>query len=89
MTDSPTRAEICAIACAELFRDAGEIMASPMATVPSVGARLARLTFSPTWCSPTGGPHPGRHPGDREGRPLEGGCRSTGSSKPCRGADGM
>jgi acyl CoA:acetate/3-ketoacid CoA transferase beta subunit len=47
MTDSPTRAEICAVACAELFRDAGEIMASPMATVPSVGARLARLTFSP------------------------------------------
>jgi len=47
MTDSPTRAEVCAVACAELFRDAGEIMASPMATVPSVGARLARLTFSP------------------------------------------
>ncbi|WP_409427420.1 cholesterol ring-cleaving hydrolase subunit IpdB [Mycobacterium sp. SMC-11] len=47
MTDSPTRAEICAVACAELFRDAGEIMASPMATVPSVGARLARLTFAP------------------------------------------
>lgn len=47
MTDSPTRAEVCAVACAELFRDAGEIMASPMATVPSIGARLARLTFSP------------------------------------------
>lgn len=47
MTDSPTRAEVCAVACAELFRDAGEIMASPMATVPTIGARLARLTFSP------------------------------------------
>ena len=47
VTASPTRAEICAVACAELFRDAGEIMASPMATVPGVGARLARLTFSP------------------------------------------
>lgn len=47
MTDSPTRAEICAVACAELFRDAGEIMASPMTTVVQIGARLARLTFSP------------------------------------------
>lgn len=42
-----TRAEICAVACAELFRDAGEIMISPMTTMASVGARLARLSFSP------------------------------------------
>ena len=42
-----TRAEVCAVACAELFRDAGEIMASPMTTVVQIGARLARLTFSP------------------------------------------
>lgn len=42
-----TRAEVCAVACAELFRDAGEIMASAMSTMSSVGARLARLTFSP------------------------------------------
>ncbi|OMB94585.1 CoA-transferase [Mycobacterium sp. NS-7484] len=42
-----TRAEICAVACAELFRDAGEIMASPMTTVVQIAARLARLTFSP------------------------------------------
>ena len=35
------------VACAELFRDAGEIMVSPMTTVVSIGARLARLTFSP------------------------------------------
>ena len=42
-----TRAEICTVACAELFRDAGEIMVSPMTTIVSVGARLARLTFSP------------------------------------------
>jgi acyl CoA:acetate/3-ketoacid CoA transferase beta subunit len=44
---SVSRAEVCVIACAELFRDAGEIMVSPMATVASIGARLARLTFSP------------------------------------------
>jgi acyl CoA:acetate/3-ketoacid CoA transferase beta subunit len=42
-----TRAEVCVRACAELFRDAGEIMVSPMTTVASIGARLARLTFSP------------------------------------------
>ncbi len=44
---SANRAEICVLACAELFRDAGEIMVSPMTTVASVGARLARLTFAP------------------------------------------
>ncbi|POX57199.1 CoA-transferase [Streptomyces sp. Ru71] len=42
-----TRAEYCAVACAEAWRDAGEILASPMGTVPAIGARLARLTFSP------------------------------------------
>jgi len=45
--DAITRPEICAIACAELFRDAGEIMVSPMTNMASVGARLARLTLSP------------------------------------------
>lgn len=44
---SVSRAEVCVVACAELFRDAGEIMVSPMSTVVSIGARLARLTFSP------------------------------------------
>jgi acyl CoA:acetate/3-ketoacid CoA transferase beta subunit len=44
---SVSRAEVCVIACAELFRDAGEILVSPMSTVASIGARLARLTFSP------------------------------------------
>ncbi|MGW0531324.1 CoA-transferase subunit beta [Streptomyces sp. NPDC003032] len=42
-----TRAEYCVIACAEAWRDGGEILASPMGTIPSVGARLAKLTFSP------------------------------------------
>ncbi|WP_432195248.1 CoA-transferase subunit beta [Streptomyces sp. bgisy027] len=42
-----TRAEYCVIACAETWRDAGEVLASPMGLIPSVGARLARLTFSP------------------------------------------
>jgi len=43
----PTRAEVCAVACAELWRDAGEIIVSPFGTIPALGARLARLTFSP------------------------------------------
>ncbi|MFD8687538.1 CoA-transferase subunit beta [Streptomyces sp. NPDC059651] len=44
---SPSRAEYCVVACAEAWRGAGEILASPMGTVPAIGARLARLTFSP------------------------------------------
>ncbi|MFE7104903.1 CoA-transferase subunit beta [Streptomyces sp. NPDC057575] len=42
-----TRAEYCVIACADAWRDNGEVLASPMGLVPSVGARLARRTFSP------------------------------------------
>ena len=42
-----SRAEVCVTACADLFRDVGEIMVSPMTTVVSIGARLARMTFSP------------------------------------------
>ena len=42
-----SRAEVCAVACADLFRDAGEIMVSPMTPMASIGARLARLTFAP------------------------------------------
>jgi acyl CoA:acetate/3-ketoacid CoA transferase beta subunit len=47
VSDSVSRAEVCVTACAELFRNAGEIMISPMTTVASIGARLARLTFAP------------------------------------------
>lgn len=46
MTDLQ-RADYCAIACAEVFRGDGEIMASPMATTPMIGVRLARATFEP------------------------------------------
>jgi acyl CoA:acetate/3-ketoacid CoA transferase beta subunit len=42
-----TRAEVCAVACADLFADDGEILASPMGTMPLLGARLARLTSNP------------------------------------------
>jgi acyl CoA:acetate/3-ketoacid CoA transferase beta subunit len=42
-----TRAEVAAVACAELFRGDGEIVISPMGFLPSLGARLARMTFEP------------------------------------------
>ncbi|MFJ4273590.1 CoA-transferase subunit beta [Streptomyces coelicoflavus] len=42
-----TRAEYCVVACAEVWRGDGEVLASPMGTVPAIGARLAKLTFSP------------------------------------------
>ncbi|MFJ3230364.1 CoA-transferase subunit beta [Streptomyces sp. NPDC086787] len=41
------RSDYCVIACAEAWRGAGEILASPMGPIPSLGARLARLTFAP------------------------------------------
>ncbi|NUP26795.1 MAG: CoA-transferase [Nocardia sp.] len=46
-TETSTRAEVCAVACAEIFRDAGEIFASPMSPMAQLGARLAKLTFEP------------------------------------------
>ena len=42
-----TRADVCVAACADLFLGAGEILASPMGLIPSLGARLARLTAEP------------------------------------------
>jgi acyl CoA:acetate/3-ketoacid CoA transferase beta subunit len=42
-----TRAEICVVACAEAWRGDGEILASPIGLIPTIGARLARATFSP------------------------------------------
>ncbi|PBC80738.1 Acyl CoA:acetate/3-ketoacid CoA transferase, beta subunit [Streptomyces sp. 2224.1] len=50
MSATPTttaRAEYCVIACAEAWRGNGEVLASPMGLIPSIGARLARRTFSP------------------------------------------
>jgi acyl CoA:acetate/3-ketoacid CoA transferase beta subunit len=50
MSEAPggvTRAEVCVAACADAWRDAGEVMVSPFGTVPSIAARLAKRTFSP------------------------------------------
>ncbi|MFE8916347.1 CoA-transferase subunit beta [Streptomyces globisporus] len=46
MTDI-TRAEVCAAACADAWREAGEVLAHAVGVLPAVGARLARLTTSP------------------------------------------
>ena len=42
-----SRAEVCVAACADAFRGDGEIVASPMGTIPRIGALLARATFEP------------------------------------------
>ncbi|PNE37442.1 MULTISPECIES: CoA-transferase subunit beta [Streptomyces] len=42
-----SRAEYCVLACADAWRDNGEVLASPMGAVPAIGARLAKRTFSP------------------------------------------
>jgi len=39
--------DYCAVACAELFRGDGAIMASPMGPIPKLGAQLAKATFEP------------------------------------------
>jgi acyl CoA:acetate/3-ketoacid CoA transferase beta subunit len=40
-------ADLCIVACAQAWRGDGAILASPMGLIPSLAARLARLTFSP------------------------------------------
>ena len=37
-----TRAEVCAVAIADTFRGDGEILVSPIGTLPQIGARLAK-----------------------------------------------
>ncbi|MFN2543447.1 MAG: CoA-transferase subunit beta [Actinomycetota bacterium] len=42
-----TRAEICAVACAEAWRGDGEILASAFGVAPTIGVRVAKATFEP------------------------------------------
>jgi glutaconate CoA-transferase subunit B len=42
-----TRAELCIVAAAEAWRDAGEVLASGLGVVPRLAASLAKCTFSP------------------------------------------
>src|SRR5262249_25040869 len=48
-------AEICVVACAEAFRGDGEILASPIASTPTLGVKLARATFAPDLLMTDGG----------------------------------
>ena len=41
------RHEYCVVALAETFRGDGEILASPIGTLPTIAARFAKLTFEP------------------------------------------
>ncbi len=48
MSIGVSRSEYCVVACAEAWRDNGEVLASPMGgLIPAFGARLAKRTFSP------------------------------------------
>src|SRR3989442_8428213 len=42
-----TRPEVWAVAIAETFRGDGEVLVSPIGTLPQIGAKLAKLTFEP------------------------------------------
>ncbi|MDQ6526037.1 CoA-transferase [Nocardioides sp. LHD-245] len=46
MSDS-TRADVCAAAIADAFSEDGEVFASPMGLLPTLGVRLAKLTSNP------------------------------------------
>jgi acyl CoA:acetate/3-ketoacid CoA transferase beta subunit len=50
-----TLADVVAVACAEAFRGDGEILASPIGLLPSLGAKLARASFAPDLLMTDGG----------------------------------
>lgn len=47
MTTAPTLAEICITACADNYLESGEILAHAVGIIPTMGARLAKLTTAP------------------------------------------
>jgi acyl CoA:acetate/3-ketoacid CoA transferase beta subunit len=47
--------ELCIVACAEAWRGDGEILASPIGVIPTLGARLAQRTFAPDLLLADGG----------------------------------
>ncbi len=44
-----TRAEVCAVACAEAYRGNGEVIASAFGTHPAIGVRSRGTRSNPTW----------------------------------------
>ena len=59
--------EICVVACADAFRDDGEVLASPMAPIPKLGVALARQTDAPGLLQTDGEAHLIDPDGRREG----------------------
>lgn len=47
MTTDATIAEICIAACADTYTESGEVLAHAVGIVPTLGARLAKLTTAP------------------------------------------
>ncbi|WP_313355785.1 CoA-transferase [Microbacterium sp.] len=47
MSTDATIAEICIAACADTYRDSGEVLAHAVGIIPALGARLAALTSAP------------------------------------------
>jgi len=45
--DGYTLSELCVVACAEVWRGAGEVLATGIGVIPRIAAGLARLTFNP------------------------------------------
>jgi acyl CoA:acetate/3-ketoacid CoA transferase beta subunit len=68
----PSRAEVCVVACARAWRGDGTILASPMGLIPTLGARLAQLTFAPDLLLSDGEAYL-LAPGDPDARPDPGG----------------
>jgi len=64
MTETVSRATSCTVACAEVWRDAGEVMASPFGTIPPSAPAWPAPPSPPTWCSLTARPPswPAPHP---------------------------
>lgn len=47
MSTDATIAEICVAACADTYRESGEVLAHAVGIIPTLGARLAKLTTAP------------------------------------------
>ncbi|MBS1699032.1 MAG: CoA-transferase [Actinobacteria bacterium] len=47
MSTDATIAEICIAACADTYRESGEVLAHAVGIIPALGARLAKLTCAP------------------------------------------
>lgn len=47
MSEGVALVDVCIVACADAWRGDGELLASPIGVVPTIGARVARMTFEP------------------------------------------